>query len=158
MKRVALAKRGFLLVFALLLTVLISMIALGVLGLKKGGYASSQAAVNSIQARSLARAGMADIWVKISKDPFFPAGVGDDQTRFSYREEIENTAGQTVGSYSVLLDRRYRLSHEIILLECTGVSGTLNSESAHHTIYAELSIRSGDFRFKVWQEGISPKL
>ena len=151
-------RRGFLLVFALLLTVLISLIALALLGLKKGGYASSTAAIKAVQARSMARSGIGDLWIKLSKDPFFPGGVGDDQERFSYREEVTDTNGELAGSYQVVLDRKYRFSHNVLRMECTGISGTLSEDSAHHTIYAELSIEPGDFGFKVWEEGVSPKL
>lgn len=153
-----LARRGFLIVFALLLTVLITLIALGLLGLKEGSYASSKAAINSIQARSLARSGMGDIWAKIAKDPFYPGGVGDDQGLFSFREDVYDLDNNFVGSYRMLMDRSYRLTHKVIRLECTGIAGQLDEKSAHHTIYAELSTEAGDFRFKVWQEGTIPKL
>lgn len=141
------------LVFALLLTILITLISLSVLGLKKGAYSSSKATVNAVQARSLARAGMTDAWIKLAKDPFFPGGLGDDQEFFYYREELQNTLDEHVGYYSVTIDRRYRLTHEIVRIECTGVAGALAETSSQHTIYAELSIADGDFGFKVWQEG-----
>lgn len=149
---------GFLLVFALLLTVLITLIALAILGLKKGGYASSKAAVGSVQARALARSGIADLWVKLSKDSQYPGGMGDEQLTFSFREEVRDTQNSVVGSYQVILDRSYRDTHKIIRMESTGVAGVLADESAHHTIYAELSTEPGDFRFKVWQEGTAPRL
>lgn len=151
-------RRAFLLVFALLLTVFIAIISLALLGLRKGGYASSQAVANTVQARSLARSGMADIWVKVSKDPLFPAGAGDEQLKFSFREEVTNTKGETVGSYSVILDRTDRLTHNVLRIESTGVAGNLTDESSQYTIYAELYTITGDFRFKVWQEGTSPRL
>ena len=94
--------RAFLIVFALLLTVFIAVIALALLGLRKGGYASSTAVANSVQARSLARSGVADIWVKLSKDPLFPGGAGDDQLQFSFREDVTDTEGNYVGSYRVI--------------------------------------------------------
>lgn len=151
-------KAGFLLVFALLLTVLITIIALGLLGLKKGGYASSRAAINAVQARSLARSGMSDVWTKLTKDPFFPGGLGDDQRYFTYREEMTDSGGRNIGSYRVAVDRTYRFTHQLVRIEVTGVSGQLDSESSHHTIYAELSIDPNDYRFKVWQEGIASRL
>ena len=150
-------KRGFLLVFSLLLVVLISLIALGLLSLRKAGYASSRGAITALQARSLARSGMADIWTKVGKDPFFPAGVGDRQLRFSFREEVRDGAGNLVGYYTVTVDRTYRLSHKVLRIESLGVAGAAN-ESARHLIYAELSTDGADFRFKVWQEGAEPRL
>lgn len=145
-------------VMALLLTVLISMISLALLGIKSGGYTSSRAAVNLVQARALARSGMADLFVKVSKDPLFPDGMGDSQERFSYREEVTDSTGKITGSYTVILDRSYRFSHQLVRVESTGVSGGLTEESATFRIYGELSIKPGDFHFKVWEEGKSPRL
>lgn len=150
--------RGFLLVAALLITVLVAIIALGLLGIRRGSYASSRAAVREVQARALARSGLNDIWAKLSKDPFFPTGIGDDQEQFSYREEVFNESGDSVGTYTIRVDRGYRVSHDVILLESTGRVGKLSADSASHTIYAELSTGSGDFEFKVWEEGVTPRL
>jgi len=151
-------ERAFLLVAALLLTVLVAIIALGLLGIRRGSYASSKALVNSVQARALARSGMNDIWVKLSKDPFFPTGIGDDQEQFSYREDILDLDGDPAGSYTVKVDRTYRRSLNIVRLESTGRVGGLTEESSTHTIYAELYTRPGDFEFKVWEEGTYPRL
>lgn len=153
-----LPQRGFLLVVALLLTVLISLLALGMLGIKKGSYSSSQAALQAVQARALARSGLGDVWTKYSKDPSFPGGLGDDQVRFSYRENVTDIDGHVLGSYVVTLDRSDRLTHHLIRVECTGIAGTVEEQATHHTIYAELHTLPGDFRFKVWQEGTVPQL
>lgn len=152
------SRSGFLLVVALLLTTLVALIALGLLGVRKGSYASSRAAVTSVQARALARSGLNDIWVKLGKDPFFPTGIGDEQEVFSYQEEVKDDTDRLVGSYDVKVDRKYRRSHEVVLLESTGRVGGLNSDSTTFTIYAELSTNSSDFGFKVWEEGTTPKL
>lgn len=149
--------RGFLLVFSLLLVVLMSLIVMGMLGLRKASNASSRGAVAAMQARSLARSGMADIWMKVSKDPFFPSGVGDRQVRLTYREQVDDGDGNLIGFYTVTIDRTYRLTHRVLRIECLGVAGEAD-ESARHRIYAELSIDGNDFRFKVWQEGAEPRL
>lgn len=148
---------GALLIFALLLTVLISMIALSLLQLRKASYASSQGAIKAVQARALARSGLGDIWVKIGKDPYFPGGIGDRQQRFSYRENVLQD-GKAIGSYTVMVDRSHRLSHQILLIESTGTVGDIDQPSARFTIYTELSIKPADFSFKTWQEGVSPSL
>lgn len=150
--------RGFLLVAALLLTIFVAIIALGLLGIRRGSYASSKAAVNSVQARALARSGLNDIWIKLTKDPFFPTGIGDEQTQFTYREEVVDDGGRIVGSYLVRVDRQFRRSLEIVRIESTGRVGGLSEESSSHTIYAELSIKPGDYGFKVWHEGTTPRL
>lgn len=149
--------QGSLLVFALLLCVIISLISLSLLQLRKASYSSSQSALRTVQARALARSGLGDLWVKIGKDPFFPGGVGDEQSRFSYRENVLGDGGP-IGSYSVLVDRSRRLTHEILLVESTGVVGQLDAPIAKFTIYAELSTKPDDFRFKTWQEGVAPRL
>ena len=151
-------KKGFLLVFALMLTILVTIIALGILGIRRGSYAASKAIVNGVQARGLAHSGLNDIWAKLAKDPFFPTGVGDEQVQFAYREEVQDSLGKDVGSYTVKIDRRYRDTHNVVLLESTGISGGLTSTSASFTIYAELSTLPGEFQFKVWHEGTAPRL
>lgn len=147
--------RGFLLIFSLLLTVLIALISLSLLNIRKASYASSQAALKDVQARALARSGIADVWVKVTKDPLFPSGVGDEQLRFSYRENVERS-GRPVGSYTVTIDRSYRISHEILLVEATGSVGTIGNPGAVYTIAVEISTAEGNFGIRNWQDGVSP--
>ena len=154
----AIKRKGFLLVVALLLTLLIAILALGMLGVKKGSYSSSRSAIQAVQAKSLARSCLGDAWTKYSKDPAFPGGLGDDQIRFSYREDEVDLDGNKIGSYVVTLDRSDRYTHNIIRIESTGIAGTVEEQLVHHTIYAELQIVPNDFRFKVWQEGTVPQL
>ncbi len=156
--RMTTRNKGFLLVLALLITVLIAVIALGLLGIRRGSYASSKAVINSVQARALARSGINDIWVKLSNDPFFPTGIGDEQEQFSYREEVRDSNDEVVGTYTVKVDRAYRRTLEVVRLESTGRVGGLKAESSTHTIYAELSTKPGDFTLKVWQEGTTPRI
>lgn len=151
-------RRGFLLVLALFLTVLMTIIGLSLMSIKGSTYSSSVGTVQSVQARALARSGICDIWIKLSKEPYFPPGVGDAQSRFGYREEVTDSDGNPVGSYRVVMDRSKRLSHGVILIESTGVAGGLSEVSATHTIYTELSVVPGDFQFKVWREGAEPIL
>jgi hypothetical protein len=153
-----LPRRGFLLVFALLLSVLICLLALSMLSLRRAGYAASQSAVQAVQARALARSGISDVWTKVSKDPLFPAGVGDRQLRFSFREAVRDDSGDLVGFYTVVVDRSYRLSHRVLRIESLGVAGSGDNRSPRHRIYAELSINPDDFGFKVWQEGVEARL
>ncbi len=149
--------RGFLLVFSLLLVVLISLVVLGMLALRRASNASSRGTVAAVQARSLARSGLADIWMKVSKDPFFPSGVGDRQVGLTFREQVDDRDGNLIGFYTVTIDRTYRLSHRVLRIESVGTAGEAD-DSARHRIYAELSLDGNDFRFKVWQEGAEPRL
>lgn len=146
------------LVFSLLLSVLICMVALGMLALRRAGYASSQGAVSAVQARALARSGLSDIWTKLSKDPLFPAGVGDRQIRFTFREEVLDQDKHPIGFYTVIVDRRYRESHQVVRLESLGVAGSGGERDPHFRIYAEFSVNPDDFKLKVWEEGVEARL
>src|SRR5690606_17885313 len=96
---------GSVLIFALLFTVLTTLIGLSLIGMKKGHYSASQLAVRAEQAKLLAHAGIHDAVAKLQKDPFFPSGVGDDQTYFSYKESLESSgSGETLGYYQVTVD------------------------------------------------------
>lgn len=134
------------------------MVALGMLALRRAGYASSQGAVQAVQARALARSGLSDIWTKLSKDPLFPAGVGDRQIRFTFREQVLDNADKPVGFYTVIVDRRYRESHQIVRLESLGVAGSGDGRDPRFRIYAELSVEPDNFKFKTWEEGVEARL
>lgn len=153
-----LKRRGFLLVFSLLLTVFIAIIALGLMGAKQGNYATSKAVLDAVQARALARSGLDDIWVKLGKDPSFPSGIGDEQKVFSYSEEMLDSDSNPVGSYRVTVDKTFLDTHEIIVIESTGTAGADIASSTRFTIYAELDVRPGTFAFKVREEGSAPRL
>ncbi len=151
-------RKGFLLVFALLLSVFIAIIGFGMLGARKGNYAASRAAIEAVQAKALARSGVEDIRVKLSKNPFFPTGVGDEQTIFSYTEEVLTIDGRLVGQYQVVVDRTFRDSHRLVRIESTGIVGQSLASSSRHTMYAELFTEPGSFEFRIWQEGSLPRL
>jgi hypothetical protein len=154
----ALKTRGFLLVFALMLTVLITVIGFGMLSAHKGNYATSRGALESILARNLARSGIEDARVKLTRYPFFPSGVGDEQKVFSYSERVVDFDGGDVGSYQVVVDRSFRDTHQIIRVESTGIVGQTGPNSARHTLYGELYTQEGNFVFRIWQEGSLPRL
>ncbi|MCA9790306.1 MAG: hypothetical protein KC910_00865 [Candidatus Eremiobacteraeota bacterium] len=151
-------RRGFLLILSLLLTVLIAIIALGLLSLRRSGYATSMAGVEAAQARCLAIAGMEDIRVKLAKDPFYPTGVGDEQVVFSYTEAVTSLddPGRRLGTYRVTVDRSHRDPEKVLRIESRGFVGGLRAEGAMFTIYGELDL--SDFSFKVWREGTFPQL
>lgn len=149
-------RRGFLLILALFLTILIAVISLGLFGVRRGNYAASKAAVGSAQARALAHAGIEDIRVKLAKDPFFPTGIGDEQELFSYTERINNLDGELIGSYRVTVDRSHRDSLRVYRIESRGFQGAIDSDGASFTIYAELNLDSFDFH--VWEESVVPRL
>ncbi|MCA9790478.1 MAG: hypothetical protein KC910_01735 [Candidatus Eremiobacteraeota bacterium] len=150
-------RRGFLIVMALLLSLLIIVVGLAYMGARPGEYAASQAAAAAVEARNLARAGLEDAKVKLSKDEFFPTGIGDEQVVFSYVEEMESLSepGRVVGTYRVSIDRSYR-SQNVIFIVAVGTAGKLKNPRARYSISAELNLE--DFRFKSWNEGLLPPL
>ncbi len=152
-------RRGFLLVLSLMVTILIAVIALSLLGVRRGSYASSRAVAEAAQARALAVAGLEDLRVKLAKDPFFPTGIGDEQVVFSYTETVSTLASPPVkvGSYQVTVNRAHRdAPQKVLRVESVGVVGDFHAEAPRFTIYAELDLR--DFSFKVWQEGAASSL
>ncbi len=153
------ADRAFLLVFALLLTVFIAVIGFGMLGARQGHYAASRASIEAVQAKALARSGLEDIRVKLAKNPFFPTGIGDEQTVFSFTEEVRTfDEDELVGYYQVTVDREFRGSHRLVRVESTGIVGQNVASSARHTMYAELFTQAGRHEFRIWQEGTLPRL
>lgn len=150
-------RRGFLLVLSLMVTILIAVIALSLLGVRRGSYASSRAVAEAAQARALAVAGLEDLRVKLAKDPFFPTGIGDEQVIFSYTETVTALSGAKVGSYQVTVNRAHREPpNKVLRVESVGMVGDFHAEAPRFTIYAELDLR--DFSFKVWQEGAASSL
>jgi hypothetical protein len=153
-------RRGFLIVFALLLTVLISLIGMSLLSIQRSQYSSSKEALRRAQCRALARAGMENAEIKIAKDPFFPSGVGDNHVLFSYSEEVTSVqnSGELLGSFTISIDKSDEQTLKVIRVQSVAILGQRTAPTARYTIYGELSVDPEDFGYKVWQEGGLPKL
>ena len=148
-------RRGFLLVLSLFLCLLVVIIGLAYLAVKQGEYAAGQAVVAHAQAKNIARAGMEDLKAKLSKDEFFPTGVGDEQLVFSYSEEITAISDPSLsGSYRITVDRTHK-ADDILVLVSVGTVGPVEHPRGRYSVYAELDITS--YRFKVWKEGSLPR-
>lgn len=105
-------RRAFLLVIAMLMTLMLVILGMGFLGRRGPQYAASMAHERGMQARALAEAGLEDARVKLEKDLFFPPPGDSDQFMFSYSEVVRETTGVSsdgvvVGSYTVTIDRRF---------------------------------------------------
>lgn len=155
------------LVVALLLTVILLLMGMGLIGKRSLEYSSIPALAARAQACALAQAGMEDARVKLEKDLFFPPVEGFFQTTFTYTEEVTDPdTGDRVGSYtvSVTLDRKLE-PYKIVRILSVGSAGPLvNDPAARYKIYAELDVANEDrnnpgnanprlFRFIHWREG-----
>lgn len=151
-------RRGSVLIFALLFTVLTTLIGLSLIGMKKGHYSASQLAVRAEQSRLLAHAGINDAIAKLQKDPFFPSGVGDAQTYFSYKEPLKvGQSEEILGYYQVTVDQARRDEDGIVTITSVGQTAFSGETSARHATYVELSIRPGNFGVILWKEGQPPR-
>jgi hypothetical protein len=150
--------RGSVLIFALLFTVLTTLIGLSLIGMKKGHYSASQLAVRAEQAKMLAHAGVHDAVAKLQKDPFFPSGVGDAQTYFSYKESLtRGDTGEVLGYYHVTVEQAMRDEEGVVTIKSVGQTTFSGETSARHATYAELNIRPGSFGIMLWKEGRAPR-
>jgi hypothetical protein len=101
------ARRGSLLVAALLLFALLLTLGLGLMSAQSARMRAARAQSLAIQARSLALAGWEDVRTKLGKDLLFPMTV-DSQDFFSYSEDVYDLDGRYEGSYVVLIDLRWQ--------------------------------------------------
>lgn len=124
-------RRGFLLVVAMLLCLMLVVMGMGFLGKRGGQYQAALEQARAAQARALAEAGIEDAMLKLNKDLFFPPPGDGEQTQFSYSEELRDVGGELVGTYFVTVDSRRASSPDppdpsypsVFLVESRGVLG-----------------------------------
>jgi type II secretory pathway component PulK len=97
------APRGSLYVLVLLLTSLLLVLGMVYLATQGPEAQASQEVVDSAQAYQLARAGIDEARLKLSKDRAFPPDGGREQTTFSYAETVREGPNE-VGTYRVTID------------------------------------------------------
>lgn len=100
--------QGFLLVSALLITIIFLTTGLGILSAQASRYATSARIAEGMQARSAALAGLEDVRVKLAKDVQFPPRKSKSrgQTKFSYSETLFDDPPDQIRqvTYSVVVD------------------------------------------------------
>lgn len=149
-------RRGFILVLAMLLSLMVVVIGLAFLSIKRGEYAAGRAATGVTQARQLARAGADDARAKLARDEFFPTGIGDEQVLFSYTETLASLSDQSFeGLYKVTVDRRYR-REGLLRVVSVGTAGTVDNPRGRYTVTLEIDLN--DYTIKNWNEGQLPPL
>jgi hypothetical protein len=117
--------RGFLLVFALLVLVLLFTLGLGFVGKQADTYRAASKTVDAAVAMECAMAGLEDARVKLMKNLRFPPPGDDDQVIFSYTEILFDLDETTpIGSYTVTIDRRWEADpYEILVVEVVALAG-----------------------------------
>ncbi len=105
-------RRGFVLVFSLLLLLLMALGGMILLGQRAAQYRAAALAPKTALARALAQAGLEDARVKLEKDLNFPPPGDLNQVLFSYEEAVRDLDGQLVGHYFVTVDGRHRVPEQ----------------------------------------------
>lgn len=135
-------RRGFLAVVLPLLCVLL-VLGLGYLSRVPAHYRSANSFALAEQARALAVAGLEDCRLKLLKDePAFPPASQELQV-FTYVDDVKDTAGAVVGSYSVTIDSRWRTPPwDVLRISSEGTLGPPDAPLAKFVIAAMLDTRT----------------
>ncbi len=105
-------RRGFALVFSLLLLLLLALGGMILLGQRAAQYRAAALAPKAALARALAQAGLEDARVKLEKDLNFPPPGDQNQVIFTYEEAVKDLDGALVGHYVVTVDSRHRVPEQ----------------------------------------------
>lgn len=149
--------RAFVLVTALLLSVILLMSGLGIMSAQASRYAASALIADSLQAKNAALSGLEDVRVKLAKDVKFPPRKSKDrgQTKFAYSETLLPDAVRPI-SYTVIVDFEYE--RDVVVpnrfapyrwgvyrITVNGYVGPRAEPIALSQLYAEYDISTGQF-------------
>ena len=150
-------RRGFVLITALLLAVIMLVTGLGIMSAQASRYAASAVIAEGLQARNAALSGLEDVRVKLAKDVKFPPRKSKKrgQTKFAYSEDLFVDPVQPV-SYSVVVDFEYEREVNVpsrfgpyrwgvYRITVSGYVGPRSEPIAQALIYAEYDIGTGEF-------------
>jgi hypothetical protein len=161
-----LKRRGFLLIAALLMSIIFLVTGLGVLSAQASRYAASARIAEGMQAKNAALSGLEDVRVKLAKDVHFPPRKSKSrgQTKFAYSETLfEDAADPTRQvTYSVVVDfgleRQCQVPNEdpdlvqwlpfrwgLYRITVSGYVGPRAEPIAQSMFYAEYDIGTGQF-------------
>ncbi|MBT9589010.1 hypothetical protein IV102_37095 [bacterium] len=116
--------RGFALIAALLMCVILLVLGVGLLSKVSFQYAAHRMIPQLALARSLAQSGLADALLKLDRDGAFPPFTSQDQKVFSYSESVTDSRGLTRGGYQVEIDRTLAdLPWKVLLVRSRGQAG-----------------------------------
>ncbi len=163
-----LRKKGMVLALVLVLSVIVMVLGMAFIGSRAVMYQNSARLGEAAQARALAEAGLEDCRIKLDKDPGFPPPGREEQTKFSYSEDVTDSSGELVGYYEVTVDSSHAVGpYYVVRIDSVGRAGTRAEPVAQHTIEAELDVAVEDraspgspnprhFRFLRWDSSQNP--
>ncbi len=132
-------------VLSVLLLLILLIMGLAFLGSSAERVRSSMQLSQGAQALWLARAGLEDARTKLLRDLRFPPPGADDQTRFSYSEDLLDPDGQLVGSFTVTIDRRHEVApYQVLRLISVGRAGPRNAPQAERVLTVEVDMAQND--------------
>ena len=150
-------QRAFVLITALLLSVILLVTGLGVMSAQATRYAASALIADSLQAKNAALSGLEDVRVKLAKDVKFPPrkSKARGQTKFAYSENLLVDPDKPV-SYTVVIDFEYEREFVVpdrfapyrwgvYRVTVNGYVGPRNEPIALAQVYAEYDIETGQF-------------
>ncbi len=142
--------RGAVLIAALLISMVLLLVGLGFLGQRRGQYQAAREAINRCRAEALSDAGLQDALGKLAKDYAFPPLHSADQSDFVYSETLKNSAGESVGTYSVTITIRYRRPpYNVVRVTSRGYLGSAQQPIASCVKTAEIDFDPTRIPFRV---------
>ena len=134
-------QRGAALVLALFVVAIIFVAGLGFAERTQAQYRASLQAGRAAEALALAEAGIEDALTKLRRDWSFPLSSAEDQTTFSYQDTLDNSRGETVGSYQVDIDLgKMKADHKILLIRSKGRLGPASEPLAERGLEVEVDM------------------
>ena len=136
-------KRGFLVITALLIIIILMLVGMGYLGSQASRYRAALRAAESSQARQLALAGLEDARIKMELDENFPPKAAVNQDLFSYSEKLTiNSAPPVNGTYMVVINSTYATDPAaVVYVTSVGTVGTPEAPISQYHLKAELDFR-----------------
>jgi type II secretory pathway pseudopilin PulG len=154
MRRVS--RRAAALVLTLFVVAIIFVAGLGFLSRSAADYQAAARAGSATEALAVAEAGLQDALAKLQRDLQFPPPSSNDQAVYAYQDTLENSGGEVVGSYEVVVDRRaFVLSEEILVIRSTGRLGDPTDPKARRTVEIEIDMnrsRATYFQIVSWTD------
>ncbi len=132
---------------ALLLSLIMFVLGIGVLNSRMAQLRIAQEAENGAVAQELAEAGLEDIRTKLERHPKFPQAfqsqpdVNFRETRFVYDETLDDNAGNPVGTYQVTVEALYNMPpYSTVIITSIGRAGDPGDPAAVRRIRAEFDL------------------
>lgn len=157
-------ERAFLLITALLVSIILLLLGMGFVGSQADRYRGIKRSADTAKARALCIAGLEDARLKIQNDLRFPPPMAAGQTTFSFGEQLDVGAPPQPGTYSVVVETAYNVDGlpispgRVLLITSTGSLGDPNDPVAQYQIKAELDMQPGPnyCHYSHWEDQTAP--